>query len=259
MRGCKNYQIQMTVCVTPKVRTLLLINWFVWFVGVLIFQNFILKDNSIFVEFGLSPLSFIYDFKIWQPLTYMFLHGEGVMHILFNSLILWFIGSELEKIWGGREFLKFYLVCGVGAGLIYVLVTFFVIQFMGMNPALLSVPTVGASGAIFGLMLAYGVIFGERLIYFMMLFPMKAKHFVMILAFIEVMSLVSSGLGSKVNNLAHIGGLLVGYLYLRFSSYKRRILQDRFFKKPEQKLKLVIDNHSRSEQSKKESKGPTYH
>lgn len=257
MRGYNNYQIQMTVSLTPMVKALLLINGLVWFLGVVILQSYVLKNNSLFLEFGLSPLSFIYDVKVWQPLTYMFLHGEGIMHILFNSLILWFIGSELEKIWGSREFLKFYLVCGVGAGLVYALVTLIAVQLMGLNPALLSVPTVGASGAIFGLMLAYGMIFGERLIYFMMLFPMKAKHFVMILALIEVVSLLSSGLGSKVNNLAHIGGFIVGYLYLKFSSYRRQMLQDRFFKKPGRKLKLVVDNDDETKQKNQDE--PTYH
>jgi membrane associated rhomboid family serine protease len=239
------------------VRALLIINGVVWFLGVLILQNYVLKNNAVFLEFGLSPLSFIYDIKVWQPFTYMFLHGEGIMHILFNSLILWFIGSELEKIWGSREFLKFYLVCGVGAGLVYALVTLIAVQAMGLNPALLSVPTVGASGAIFGLMLAYGIIFGERIIYFMMLFPMKAKHFVMILALIEVMSLLSAGLGSRVNNLAHIGGFIVGFIYLKWSSYRRRMLQDRFFKRPGRKLKLVVDNDE--ENNKKDRDEPTYH
>lgn len=247
----------MTVSLTPMVKALLIINGLVWFFGVLIFQTYVLKDNSVFANFGLSPLSFIYDAKVWQPLTYMFLHGEGIMHILFNSLILWFIGSELEKIWGSREFLKYYLICGVGAGLVYALVTLLAVHTMGLNASLLSVPTVGASGAIFGLMLAYGVIFGERLIYFMMLFPMKAKHFVTILAMIEILSLVSSGLGSKVNNLAHIGGFVIGYLYLKLSSYRRKMLQNRFFNKPGRKLKLVVDNDDENGRSKQD--GPTYH
>jgi len=247
----------MTVSLTPMVKALLILNALVWFSCVLILQGYVLKNNSIFIDFGLSPLSFIYDAKVWQPLTYMFLHGEGIMHILFNSLILWFIGSELEKIWGSREFLKFYLICGVGAGLVYALVTLVAVQTLGLDTSLLAVPTVGASGAIFGLMLAYGFIFGERLIYFMMLFPMKAKHFVMILAMIEIVSLISSGLGSKVNNLAHIGGFLVGYLYLKFTSFRRRKLQDRFFKKPGRKLKLVVDNDDENGRSNQD--GPTYH
>lgn len=257
MKGYNNYQIQMTVSLTPMVKALLIVNGLVWFFAVLIFQAAVLKNNSIFMEFGLSPLSFIYDAKVWQPLTYMFLHGEGIMHILFNSLILWFIGSELEKIWGSREFLKYYLVCGVGAGLVYAVITLMAVRVMGLDPTLLSVPTVGASGAIFGLLLAYGMIFGERLIYFMMLFPMKAKHFVTILAMIEVLSLVSSGLGSKVNNLAHIGGFVMGFVYLKYSTYRRKRLQDRFFRRPGRKLKLVVDNDEDNKRSNQD--GPTYH
>lgn len=253
MKGYNNYQIQMTVSLTPMVKALLIINGVVWLAFVLVLQGYVLGTNFIFAEFGLSPLSFIYQIKVWQPLTYMFLHGEGVMHILFNSLILWFIGSELEKVWGSREFLKYYLICGVGAGIVYTAITLLFVKAMGLNPGLLAVPTVGASGAIFGLMLAYGVIYGERLIYFMMLFPMKAKHFVMILALVEVMTLLSAGLGSKVNNLAHIGGFVVGYIYLKWNDYIRRTRQDKLFKKPGRKLKLVIDNDN------DKSSGPTYH
>ncbi len=246
----------MTVSLTPMVKALLIINGLLWVLTVFILQQFFFKDGSIFLELGLSPISFIYDLKVWQPFTYMFLHGEGVMHILFNSLMLWFVGSELEKIWGSREFLKFYLFCGVGAGLVYALVTLFLVKFFAFNPVVLSVPTVGASGAIFGLMLAYGRIFGEKIIYFMMFLPMKAKHFVMILAAIEVFSLLMSGLGSKVNNLAHIGGFIMALVYLEFAKFNQKRLQNRFFKKPGRKLKLVVDNNKSKDT---EPKGPTYH
>lgn len=147
---------------------------------------------------------------LWQFFTYMFFHDPSSMfHILFNMLVLWMIGSELETVWGPKYFLKYYLSCGVGAGIFYYLVSFIFLQ----NSANYSVPMLGASGAIYGLLLAYGILFSERVLHFMMIFPMKAKYFVMLLGGIELISTVLRP-QSTVANAAHLGGLVVGAFVL---------------------------------------------
>lgn len=141
---------------------------------------------------------------LWQLATYMFVHG-GVWHIVINMLMLWMFGVDLERDWGTRRFLKYYFLCGIGAGL----------SILGMAlflPPAMSVPTVGASGAIFGLLLAYGVVYADRIILLMLLFPMKAKYAVLIFGAIEFFSL---GEGSAVSHIGHLGGMAFGYIYLK--------------------------------------------
>jgi membrane associated rhomboid family serine protease len=245
----------MVVSLTPMVKALLIINAVIWLCAVVIFQGFITKNTMIFNIFGLAPGSFIENIKLWQPITYMFLHSNGVWHLLFNGLVIWFIGSELEKIWGPREFLKFYLTCGVGAGLLFVAVIYGAVGLFGLDSQFLYVPTIGASGAVFGLLVAYGVLFAERQIYFMMLFPMKAKHFILILAAVEFFTLLTAGFGGAVNNTAHLGGFIIGLIYLYVKKYTTKLKHNKWLKKPGRKLKLVVDN----EPQKKKSDGPTFH
>lgn len=248
-----NFKVQMVVTLTPMVKAILIANAVIWFVAVVILQGFIFKSNVIFDNFGLSGDGVLGSLKLWQPLTYMFLHSASIWHILFNCLIVWFIGSELEKIWGPKEFLKYYLTCGIGAGLLYVAVLNIAVQFFGLNEGFLGVPTIGASGAVFGLLVAYGLTFGERTILFMMLFPMKAKYFILLLALVEVFTLINSGFGGAVNNTAHLGGFVVGLLYIFIDRYMGKVKQKRWLKKPGHKLKLVVDNED------KKDKGPTFH
>jgi rhomboid family protein len=158
--------------------------------------------------FGLMPAQVVGQFHVWQLVTYMFLHG-GVFHILFNMLALWMFGVELERIWGTRNFLKFYFVTGVGAAVLTVL--FSLLPF-GFTVALRGSIIVGASGAIFGLLLAYGMYFPNRPIYMWLVFPIPAKYFVMIMG---ALAFYSSLGDSGIANATHLGGLLVAYLYLK--------------------------------------------
>ena len=158
---------------------------------------------------GLIPASVIGQFRIWQPVTYMFLHG-GPIHLLFNMLALWMFGTELERMWGTRYFLKFYFVCGIGAGVLTVL--FSLLPF-GFAEELRRSIVIGASGAIYGLLLAYGLYFPHRPILMFMLFPIPARYFVMIIGAIAFYS--SLGATGGVASATHLGGLLVGYLYLK--------------------------------------------
>src|SRR5947209_2613394 len=126
---------------------------------------------------GLVPERVIRTLWIWQPVTYMFLHG-GILHILFNMLALWMFGTELERLWGTRYFLKFYFVTGIGAGVLTILVSLLGFSFTNV---IYLVPTIGASGAIYGLLLAYALYFPDRPIYMYFLFPVPAKIFVLIM------------------------------------------------------------------------------
>jgi membrane associated rhomboid family serine protease len=140
----------------------------------------------------------------------MFLHG-GVLHILFNMLALWMFGAELERIWGTRYFLKFYFVTGIGAGILTVL--FSLLPFNASHQ-LYGSNVIGASGAIYGLLLAYALYFPDRPIYMYLVFPIPAKYFVMIMGALAFYASVSGSSGG-VANATHLGGLLVAYLFLK--------------------------------------------
>lgn len=139
-------------------------------------------------------------FHLWQPITYMFMHA-GLDHIFFNMFALWMFGYILENYWGTRRFLFYYFVCGVGAGLLNLL-------FAGVNP------TVGASGAVYGILLAFGMLFPEERIYLYFLLPIKAKWFVIGYAVIELLLGVSSMDG--IAHFAHLGGMLFGLLMILY-------------------------------------------
>ena len=245
-------QMQMALPMTPIVKRLIIINVVIWVVAVMIIQKAFLAENYIFRYFGLIPGSFIFDFFLWQPFTYMFLHSTSFFHILFNMLILWMFGSELEGRWGGRFFLIYYLVSGIGAAFLYVICTLVYYLFSGQSGPLM-VPVIGASGATFGLILAYGLIFAERTVLFMFIFPMKAKYFALLLGVIELLTLLDSGFGSKVANLAHLGGIVSGFLFLFFyTRWKTRKSRKKSSRRG-RKLKLVVDNEAQDDKQ-----GPRY-
>jgi membrane associated rhomboid family serine protease len=158
---------------------------------------------------GLQPVRVFESFWIWQLATYMFMHG-GLFHILFNMLALWMFGAELERIWGTRYFLKFYFSCGIGAAVLTVL--FSLLPF-GASQDLWRSVVVGASGAIYGLLLAYAMYFPDRQILMFMVFPMAVKYAVILIGAIALYSSMTDNGG--VANMTHLGGLLVGYLMLK--------------------------------------------
>jgi len=158
--------------------------------------------------FGLVPTAILEQFRLWQLATYMFLHG-GIFHILFNMLALWMFGTELERLWGTRCFLKFYFVCGIGAGILTVL--FSLLPFGFAQQVYYSV-VIGASGAIYGLLLAYALTYPERPI-LLIVFFVPAKITVLILGAIALLSSISEVGG--IANATHLGGLLVAYLFLK--------------------------------------------
>ena len=186
----------------PVIKSLLIANAAV-FLGMMFLGNFRIGDflfeQFFFRTFALWPLGS--GFGFWQLFSYMFMHASFT-HILFNMLALWMFGMELENTWGSRKFLTYYLICGLGAGLSNLLVA----------PLFTSVgPTVGASGAIYGVLLAFGLIFPDRLIFVYFFVPLKAKYFVILYMVIEFIS-VSSNDG--IAHFAHLGGAIVGFIYL---------------------------------------------
>ncbi len=235
-------QLQFAVPMTPVVKHLITVNLALWVGLVLILQKWILGEELIYRWFGFIPASVLLDFWVWQPFTYMFIHSDNVFHVLFNMLVLWWFGADLEARWGGRFFLLYYVVCGVGAAFLYLAVV--ALYGLATGDSLpLRAPVVGASGAVFGIMYAYGKLFGDRVIYFMMMFPMKARFFVMLIGGIEVLNLLSSGFQSQTANLAHLGGLIVGFVFLYgWNRWQGRGPRRRSAQKHGRTLKLVVNN-----------------
>src|SRR5579864_5374348 len=156
--------------------------------------------------FAITPEAVLRNFFIWQPVTYLFLHG-GIWHLIFNMLSLWMFGMQLENDWGTRQFLKYYFICGIGAGICIVAVN----ALVGDRYT----PTLGASGAIMGVLLAFGVMYPNQRVLMNFLFPIKAKYLVMIYAAVELWS--TFGPNTGISSIAHLGGMVVGYVYLKAS------------------------------------------
>jgi membrane associated rhomboid family serine protease len=160
--------------------------------------------------FALYPVDVIHG-HVWQLVTYSFLHAN-FFHILFNMLALWMFGANLDNFWGRRQFLEFYFFCVIGAAICSIIVAYSLNGMLGLNPF---TGTVGASGGIYGLLLAFGYLFGEQEIF---MFPLpvaiKAKYFVAILMVIALAGALGDMGGTA--NVAHLGGALFGYVYLKF-------------------------------------------
>ncbi|MGH9660245.1 MAG: rhomboid family intramembrane serine protease [Bryobacteraceae bacterium] len=198
----------------PGVKWLLIVN-------VALFIPFELSSviRQHLLLLSLAPAAVIEKFAVWQLATYMFLHG-GVGHVLFNMLSLWMFGTPLERDWGTRRFLKYYFLCGIGAGLCDV----------ALNAALghWRTHTIGASGAIYGLLLAFGVMYPNQTVLFSFLFPIKAKYMVMIVGAIAFLG--AFRINSGVSDIAHLGGMAFGFAFLRlrFVKWKSGYLQREF-------------------------------
>ncbi|MDA1183924.1 MAG: rhomboid family intramembrane serine protease [Acidobacteria bacterium] len=178
---------------------------------------------AITLSFGLRPADVFGGFRIWQPVTYMFLHG-GVFHILFNMLALWMFGVELERTWGSRFFARFYFIVGIGAACTTLLLSLLPLPFADQLYYSL---TIGASGAVYGVLLAYALYFPNRPIYLYFFFPIPAKYFVMIIGGISLLSAMN-GPGGGVAHTTHLGGLIVAYVYLKGGSRTRLIAEIKY-------------------------------
>lgn len=165
---------------------------------------------------GLVPARIIQDNWVWQFVTYIFLHGNP-LHLLLNMLILWFFGSEIEAKLGRKNFLLYFFICGIGAGVFN-----FLVNAAFLDVSRMYTPIIGASGAIFGILAAFGLFFGERYMLVFFLFPMKAKYFVLIMAAIELVTGVQAKAQDNVAHFAHLGGMGIGALYIYFKYIRPR-------------------------------------
>lgn len=166
------------------------------------------QESSLLQYLALVPAQVVRSFAIWQLVTYLFLHS-GITHVLWDMLALWMFGAELERTWGTRRFVTFYFLCGIAASLTIVIAAYL---FGGVN-----VPVVGSSGAVYGILVAYGVMFPNQTMLFGFLIPIKTKYFVMIIGaivFLQSYMSIAAGIGA-VEAVASLAGLVAGYLLLR--------------------------------------------
>jgi membrane associated rhomboid family serine protease len=204
---------------TPAVMWILLIN-----VGILLAQFTILTllhlDEKFFLLFCQIPFYAVSKYQIWRFVTYMFLHGNG-MHLLFNMMALWFFAPRLENHWGTKGFLKFYLICGVGAAIVHAIFTF-IFGARGRIPSGEFVwgmeAMLGASGAIYGLLLAYAMYWPNETVLLNFFIPMKVKYMVLIFGIMEFFGSIGPS-GSGISHITHLGGLLTAFLYLQGGRY----------------------------------------
>jgi membrane associated rhomboid family serine protease len=214
----RRYNFDWRSFITPGVKLIVLVC-----TGVFVVQQLTLllggqtPYNWILKWFALIPAAITHLFppRIWQLFTYIFLHGP-LFHLLINMLMLWMFGRDLELIWGKRKFLNFFVLCGVGAGLIELVVKTIPV-FFGREPSL--VPTIGASGAIFGILMANAVLFPDRRIWLIPLpVTIPMRPYVAVMAAIEFFGTLGIG-GDNVAHICHLGGMLVAYIYLRRGSF----------------------------------------
>lgn len=201
----------MTLSLPPfrrAVKWLILINAGIYLLEALLGAFGVVSNGTVNVVFGLVPLLVVHG-SVWQLVSYMFIHA-GLFHVLFNMISLWMFGAMIESDWGTKRFLEFYFFCGISAALVTIAISY--TRILGMAP---TQPTVGASGAIYGIFMAFGMLYGDMEIFmFPLPFTIKAKYFIAILIFIALASAVTDVGGAA--NFAHLGGLFFGWLYLKY-------------------------------------------
>jgi membrane associated rhomboid family serine protease len=230
----RDVQVSFGPPLTWAVRNLVIITSAVFLLTYLPAQIF---DFALpYVLFGLRPYDVTHRLFLWQPITYLFLHA-GFFHIIFNLFALWMFGADLERMWGPRRFLTYFFLTGVGAGVFDVV----------LQPSSITT-TIGNSGAVYGVLLAFGLLFPERPIYLWMLIPVKAKWFVLVMGLIEFVSSFQMP-GSKISHIAHLGGMLVGFLYLRGGGLPYR-LQLRYHEWRRARLRRKFEVYMRDHERK---------
>ena len=223
---------------TPAVKFLLIANTAVFVVQTLLGA---VTDYQLTLYFGLVPPLVLHEFYIWQLFTYQFLHG-GLFHLLFNMLAVWMFGCDLERRWGSNFFSA--------------LLFYFRHRRRHSQHALRAGsdgPSIGASAGVYGILLAYGLIYPNRIVYFYFFFPIKMKYFVWIIGAIALYSSITAG-QSGIAHLAHLGGMVFGYIYLRgFNPWER--FKDYLDRRRLTRLKRRFQIHTGG----KDETGPTVH
>ncbi|MFA8450910.1 MAG: rhomboid family intramembrane serine protease [Bacteroidales bacterium] len=211
----------------PVIKNLLIIN-----------VLFFLAEEGLKKAFGIDIVDLLglhyveaSKFQIYQFVTYLFLHG-GFSHLFFNMFALWMFGATLENIWGAKKFLIFYMITGIGAGITNQVVNYFEVQntlaqfpyapTAEIQQFLNTFNTIGASGAVFGLLMAFGMMFPNNLIYLYFAIPVKAKWFVIGYGLIELFSGITNS-SSNIAHFAHLGGMIFGFFILIYWKKKGKL------------------------------------
>lgn len=233
----------------PKPMKILLASYVIVFVVTSIVSRF--GGIQMVYYLGLVPQLAVQKGFVWQFITYSFMHGD-LWHLLWNGFALWMLGTELMFLWGAREFFKFYVVCVVGAAMAKVLATYVLVPLI-LGPSAQQeasfIPMVGSSGAIYGLLAAYAIFFGEQIMYVMFLFPMKAKHVALLLGLISLWQTVmeqEQGVVGGVAHSAHLGGMVVGFLYLYIKTQRKlrgRGQQDTERAKMKTRFRVIVNQN----------------
>ena len=193
----------------PVVKNLLIINAIVFLAVQAVGESFPFNPIEQLAMFYFeSPF-----FKPWQILTHMFMHGS-IMHIAFNMFGLWMFGTIIERRLGSKRFLQFYILCGIGAAICHQLVQYIEVQYMAAN--ILGVPTVGASGAVMGIFLAFGYLFPNAILHLYFAIPVKAKYAIAGFAAIDLFGGISNNPGDNIAHFAHLGGMLAAFIIFKF-------------------------------------------
>ncbi|HUF46906.1 MAG TPA: rhomboid family intramembrane serine protease [Vicinamibacterales bacterium] len=189
---------------TPAIRAIIVTN-------VVIFVLTLFSPTFFLTSFGMRPADVVGG-EIWRLATYMFVHHPGGFgHILFNMLAVWMFGVDLERRWGTQAFATYYAVTGVGAGLSQLVLSLLPLEG---TAGMYTVSVVGASGAVYGIILAWALLFPHRQVLFMFVFPLPARVFAGLMGGIAFLS-AASGQGGAVAHIAHLGGMIFGWIYLK--------------------------------------------
>ena len=195
-----------------------------------VIKQLLIANGIVFLlQLGFEPMTILFGVVprlvweqgfLWQPFTYMWLHSTNFLgHILMNMFVLWMFGSQVAMAWGPKRFLRFYLTCGIGAGFIIATIPYLLISLGASQNAVL-IPTVGASGAIYGVILAYSLTWPDRTI--MLIFPPVAFRAIWLIPALFFMAFLFGG--GNVSHVGHLGGVVVGWIYLRRSGDARSLL-----------------------------------
>lgn len=203
----RKYGLGIDFSFTKTIKYLLIVNIALFFLVAILGETF---RHWMYSWFGFSP-SNIFNFRFWTIVTYMFFHLD-FGHLLFNMIALWMFGREVERMWGAYGFLKYYIICGIGGAVVHML--FYIMGIVNPYDVV-----IGASGALYGVLVAFAVLFKEQVItlylFFVLPITMKAKYLVFAVFGISLLFFAVLGGGARIAHFAHLGGVVFGFFYLR--------------------------------------------
>lgn len=230
---------------TKTIKRLIIINVAVY---LLLFITGRFGSGFLLYTFGLIPAQVTYRFMIWQFVSYMFLHAN-FFHIFVNMFTLFMFGNDLERRWGTRRFLEYYMITGIGAG-----ICSWIVNVTGQSII------IGASGSVFAVLLAYGLFYPNRVVYIYMLFPVKVKWLVICMGVMSFLSFIT-GNNPGIAHVAHLGGMAIGFFLIRGEGLLQQVrdYQKRRRKEELKKQFEIYYSEIRNKVDEENKKGPTIH